>query len=801
MERPPGPMHELIRRADDEIRKHSNYYAALRLLTEGLQFCEKDVDESGPQRRNAWRFALDQPDLVPGGHGHSNDVIAGDTSAGSFAESTASSRSTMLSVAEGGKVVRLAPQPRAIFNRTQKLRMLLLRADAYSLLRQHDKAIEDAQAAAQISHERCPEAYFVMGREYLRLFHLGASLAAFDKAEYLLSSLPFSHGNSYVEEVTDENFWAQRGYHMKDVERLKLNRRAMEQEEQKAHSALLHEEENNGMAAVSASQRALVTSTSAEGANPLLTQLVYWRQLAKEARALHSMNTSHILPNGFLQTALQFLQHQMSSVRWGAAVCIENTSSRKLRLIGCASPDAAFRNGMQFPETIPPGHCGVALLQPRGGWGGFVCSVCYEVADNGVCCFFCFETSFTGSKNCGVQVALERRSPAPGVGLREPNSSAAGTSPLATPVREFVGFGVPNRDDWLRTEVAPLPSGRQLKLSGETRSDSRVLMFTATEILAVRLRSVELLPALEFAGPSVLKKMSVVNQRYRELINNLPPPMFFGTGRCYYPDYCLWSDRTSSPWIVHDKEPVNWTCLFDGREQNRELFQVTDAADPKNIILYFSGESCGSVETLVFYGDRRTLIAQIKGSWVPFSSTLYLCTASGRKFASCFLDRNSELTLAWDGASKKNKSEDVEYVMHRIDPVRRTGAGARMGTVSNLSTVNGFTGTEAKDVVVISSASGVFEAVPSFQMPRSSRNYSVETYAVWRSQRRSGGSLGSSVPRQTNNGMELAAEVRINVPSTQSVAKGGVVAEISLCPGADALLVTLMTYCRSQWDG
>ncbi|RNF02960.1 putative pumilio-repeat, RNA-binding protein [Trypanosoma rangeli] len=795
-------MHELIRRAYEEMCVYSNHYAAIRIITAGLQSSENDSESSGSQRQSTRRLTPYQTGAVIGSRNHNNDTVTGNTSAGgSFAETTALSRGTILSVSEGGKAARLSPYLWGAINRTQRLRMLLLRADAYSVLKQHDKALEDALEAAQISYERSPEAYFVMGREYLRLFRLGSAVNAFDKAEELLLSVPLLHGNSCVEEITDENFWAQRGYHMKDVERLKLNRHAMEREEQRAYSVMFEEDGNNGsMTAAPASQRALVTSMSAEGANTVIPQLAHWKQLAKEARALHTMSTSHVLPIGFLQTALQFLEHQMNFVRCGAVACIENTTSRNFRMTGCASPDAVFRNGMQFPDTIPPGHCGVALLQPRGRWGGFVCSVCYEMADSGVGCFFCFETSLMGLNRCGVRFASEQRSLEFGCGLKAPNSKASGTSSMGTPTRDLVGFKIPNPSLWLPTQVAPLPSGRKLKLSGATRSSSRVMMFTATEILSVRLRSVELLTALEFAGPNVLKKMSAVNRRYRELINNLPPPMFFGAGRCSYPDYCLSSDRLSSPWIVHDKEPVKWNCLFDGRLLNRELFQVTDATDPHKTILYFLGESSGSVETMVFYGDRRTLIAQIKGSWVPFSSTLYLCTSSGRTFASCFLNRNSELTLAWDGANKKNKEEDVEYVMHRIDSARRRSIMARMNTVLNLSTVNGIAGTEASDAALISSTSEVADAATSVPTGKINRGFSLETYAVWRSQRTSVGSLGSGVSRQTNNGMELVGEVTINVPSTQTTTKGSVVAEILLCAGADALLVTLMAYCRSQWD-
>ncbi|PWV19705.1 hypothetical protein C3747_9g218 [Trypanosoma cruzi] len=800
MDRPPGPMHDLIRRAYEEMRLYSNYYAAIRIITAGLQLGERDSEENVLERQTPRQPFFDQGGTLQGSCSHNNDVFLSDRSGGSFTESTAVGKSRVISVSEGTKIVRVAPQLRGGFNRTQKFRMLLLRADAYSALKRHDKALQDAQAAVLMSHERSAEAHFVMGREFLRLFQLEASVVAFDKAESLLCSSPIFSENPCVEEISAEDFWAQRGYHMEDVQRLKLNRCSMEQEEQKAHGVLLGQRVDDGANGVLASEHALVTSTSSEGLNVANPQLLYWRQLAKEARALHKMSTSHILPIGFLQTALLFLDHQMSTVRFGVVACLENTTSRNFRLTGCSSPDAAFRNGMQFPDTIPPGCCGIALLQPRGRWGGFVCSVCYEVADNAVCCFFCFETSFMGSNKCGVRFASERRSLEFACGLRDPNSNTSGSSSSDTTTREFVNFKIPNPSLWLPTHVAPLPSGRKLKVSGATRSNSRVIMFSVTEILSVRLRSVELLTALEFAGPVVLKKMSAVNRRYRELVNNLPPTMFFGSSRCLYPDYCLLSDRTSSPWIVHDKEPVRWSFVFDGRLMNRELFMVSDSTDPQNNILYFSGESCGSIETVVFYGDRRTLIAQIKGSWVPFSSTLYFCTSSGRTFASCFLNRNSELTLVWEGASKKNKSEDVEYVMHRVESVRRTGFGGTTSTVSNLSTVNGFGGTEESNSMLFSSSSGVVLASP-LAPSRGNRGSLVEKYAVWRSQGTNAGSAACGITRQTNNGMELVAEVTISPPSAQTVTKGSVIADITFCTGADALLVTLMAYCRFQWDG
>ncbi|ORC91788.1 putative pumilio-repeat, RNA-binding protein [Trypanosoma theileri] len=811
MERPSGPMHDVIRRVHEDVRVHSNYQNAIKTVTMALlhaKFC----DNSSLGQDNSLRSpSLDRTRSAP--ERDNDGRIRNSQVTSSFSSSMGTNRTNRSLSGHDiiqGVVVQgdsdgvngsIQAQPRLLLNRTQMLRLLLLRADAYSAMKQHEKAMEDAQAAAAYSLGRSPEAQFIMGREYLRLFRIAEAVNAFEKAELLLLSTSASDRNSFAEEVTDEDFWAQRGFQMKDIERLKLNRSEVEQQERTKLIGSMAEH-NNGEVTLARSFSSPPGSLEVLGSDD--PELVQWRRLAKEARALLTMRTSHLLPINVLQSTLMVLNRQMSSVRNGVVICIENTTSQSFRLVGYSIPNATFYEGMHFPGTIPPGHCGLSQLQSQG-WGVFPFTgcVCYEVAQSGVRFFFVFESPLIGNILCGVRFVSERRISELNQVLMDSNGSMSRNySNSGASSKEFVNFKIPNPNQCLAKDVAPLPSGRRLKLSAAVRSGSRTIVFSAAEVLDLRLRSVELLTALEFAGPVVLKKLSIVNKRYRELVNNLPPPMFFGGGRCSFPDYALRSDRTISPWIVHDKEPVNWYCIFDGRTINRENFVVADSTDPQNSILWFSAESGASLDAFVYYGDKRSPIAQIKTKWKLFGSTLCFSTPSDRTFASCYLDQNSNLTLAWDAAGKKSKAEDVEYVMRLKETVRRRDTSGRGDSFSNASLFgnNNNNSMDGCTSMPLPTGTGGFMPCNVISTPKTNVTIAGETYAVWRPQRTSGGTVLSSIPSQTNGGMELVGEVTVLTPITQTLVKNTTVAEIKIFAGTDALLLTLMAFCRSQWE-
>ncbi|KEG11432.1 putative pumilio-repeat, RNA-binding protein [Trypanosoma grayi] len=800
MERPPGPMHEVIRRVYEDVRLYSNYYGAIKLISAVLHQT-RDFESSAGQNDLSKQLSVDQ---AGGAFDVQNDSVVVGTKASEH--STAShaggqpyrqpfSQTVMQGTVLQGDVDGISrvkdARPRLVLNRTQRLRLLLLRADAYSATKQHEKALEDAKAALQLSNGRSAEAFFITGRELLRLFRIAESVSAFEEAESLLL-MSIADGSPVAEEITDEDFWAQRGFQMKDVEELKLSRREVEQREQENVAAAC-----NGAIGVDASPNSSDLGTPKGDTHYDNPDLVQWRRLEKEARALLKMRTSRTLPVNVLQTTLALLDRRVNAMRNGVVACVENTTSRAFRLVGYSSPDATFHAGMEFPSTIPPGFCGLALLHPRG-WGGYIGSVCYEVAEKSVCCCFCFESSFMGTLKCGVRFVSERRSVELSNAVADVEASTLSSAVSGNPIKELSNFKIPNPSLWLPTHVAPLSSGRKLKVSGATRGGSRSIVFSVAEVLPVRLRSVELLTALEFAGPVVIRKLSAVSRRYRELVNNLPPPLLYGAGRRAYPDYCLRSDRVNSPWIVHDKEPVKWNCIFDGRSINRENFVMVDSTDLQNNILWVSGENSGSVEAMVYYGDRRSPMAQIKGSWVPFSNTLYLCTPSGRTFASCFLNQSSQLALAWSDAGIKSKVGDVQYVMHRREPSRRGDANGRGGSMSSFTAQNG--SMDLNHTTLVPTTGPIVTSCPLVPTGRTSRGSTPEVYAVWRPLRTSGGAVASSEPNQTNGGMELVAEVTIHVPQTQTLLKGTTVGEIKLFAGADALLVSLMAYCRFQWE-
>lgn len=797
-------LRDFIRRIHDEIRLYSNYYSAIRTISTALN---QSIDTG---RATHLSSADHLGDVRESSHHEktnsgSKNIInlegqIGEKNSAFFADHAAASQNSGQGYQESVKKGKGA-QNRWAFSLAQKYRLLLLRADAYSAVKQHEKALEDATAALQLSYNRSPEAYFIIGRELLRLFRVSEAVYAFEKAESLLQLMLAT--NESLFEVTEKNFWAQRGFNMADVERLKLDRREFVQQEQAAYLESARRvggaevEEDKTSALLSST---FVSATQDEGLGWNNAQLLSWRQLAKEAKAFLTMHASHVLPISVLQTTLVLLDRRMSSVRSGVVVCVENATSKEFCLVGCASPDAAYNSNMRFPNTIPSGHCGIALLQPRG-WSGFVSSVCYEVGENGVCCYFCFEVSFMGSIKSGVRFTKERGCVELAHAFSNSNSSKSEGSASGFLSAESVKFKIPSSSMWLQSHIAPLPCGTKLKVLTATRGATRVVSFSVIEVLPVRLRAVELLPALEFAGPAVLKKMSAVNRRFRELINNFPPQMFYGSCRSFYPDYCLLSDRRSSPWIVHDKEPVMWQFLFDGHFVNRSSYLVTDSANNRNEILFFSSERNGSAETTVYYGDKRSPIAQIKCSWVPFSNTLYFCTPSGRAFAYCFVNRDSQLTLAWDGANRKSKLEEVEYVMQRRETARRDVGSCRINGNSNIFSVTPSTDVNSSDAMPASSSTNSMLTSSTVSHFKGSRDLALETYAILRPQRVGGAGGGHNDScGQANAGMELVAEFSICAQSAQKSFRGTKIGEILLYAGVDALLATLMAYCRFQWE-
>ncbi|KAG5503230.1 hypothetical protein GH5_04295 [Leishmania sp. Ghana 2012 LV757] len=1042
-EKPGGAMHEVIRRAFDELRLHNNAQGAVNIVTnalanaEGLKPLKSGKDLNGNTPPSTPRAVLSRSDNVVArvrdataavvgasstsssnlnGHEHnalrprlggSSSAIRATQAASMQWLTTASISATMPSPAAVPGPSSIASLPHGSaeclskqhhFNRTQVLRLLLIRCEAYSAMKQHSRALQDALNAVEVSQGQSAEAYFAVGREQRRQFNIVESASAFDTAEALLRSMlqAMAAGKHVVdgwiqETASEEDFWAERGYQMSEVRQLGITRREYELQE---HAAYRNAPSNSGsappsplvsggsahwhgravessFAGTSASSLEMLTlpngsatniSLGEGGADPgpagvessardLLqcgmssNELAMWRRLANESRALLAMRQSHTVPSTLLGATMTLLDRRIASFRGGLIISLENNLNVPLRFVGAMAPDGLYHDAFSFPDVIAKGHCGIAMLHPRG-WGGYSGCVCYELNEH-LSCFFYFECPLLGSLKCGVRFSEHRASdlrrafaevyketgvygieggttasaivpPPPG------NSGAAGgyngtrigggvlirgaTTPLATTMVSMnlarAAIRTPPSGAWVASHTAVSESKRPIKAASRL-SGNQGIAFSISEVLAVRLRSVELVPALEYVGAATLKKLSCVNHRYRELVNNLPPPMFYCAGRRSYPDYCVASDRFSSPWIVRDAQPVTWKLVFDGRLADQEEFSISDENDLQKHILCFSADAQTKVTGYVYFGDKRCLQYIIKESWIPFSNTLYISTPVGRTFASCVATSNqTQFTMSLTGCSGGNSSgsgsggnvrggapkggDDVLYsARKRVLPagdvptqsaragatgvaavaiptgvVSGDGSGAYSrggpapvalgvdsdavtGVVEGANGVGGIVARRAMSATTADAASvktsgssgglGVLTLpvttgaiakaavyppsrtlYPASSQPSSEAAYNStaaaatmavsmasgkpEYYSIWRSQRVSGGAVvGSTAPAATNGGADIVAEVKVNPVLYGMITKGYCAAEITLYPGADAMLVSLMSFLMTRW--
>ncbi|KAG8341582.1 hypothetical protein ERJ75_000213900 [Trypanosoma vivax] len=780
-ELPFGAMHDLIRRVYEEVYVAHNYSNAIKISTTALaQSGSSELSVKRGESCSRWANESSSEGL--------NDVTANDLpSTSSFGSSTKLTRSSTglqgsphSTVAHGvhDKRPRSAPV-KLVLNEIQRFHLLLLRAEAHSAAKQHEKALHDAESAVKISKGRSPEAYFFLGRELLRLYRIVDSVVAFDRAESLLLTCGVSEDESFLQEVSEEDYWAQRGYTMVDVEAQGLERSMMEP------SLVSSRSEREGLDCTAMTQQSTRSSLFKKGNRCGYLDMEKWGRFSREARALLTVQTSHMLPINSAQTTLPIMARHIDSTRNGIVACIQNTTNFTFRLVGCSSPMTDFHSGTRFPPTILPGHCGVALLEPRS-WRGYVGYICYQVSKSGMCCFFLLENSLFGSTRCGVLF----ESGWFGDGC-EGTPHTRKTHSTLTHISKFI---IPPSNRWHAISATTFTKDVLLKAWGSIRGGARVFVFTVATVMSVNLQAVELLAALEFAGPVVLKKLSAVSRRYRELVNNLPPTMFFGSDRVSYPDYCLHSDRFSSPWVVRDKIPVKWLFIFDGQQSGREVCIVTDSTEPQNIILIFSWVKDGSMNVFVHYGSCRTQLARISSGWIPFDSTLYISTPSDRIFATCFTGRASQLTLSWGSGGSKSKPADIEYVLSRKAFQWNESPHLKNGSPSS-SVQSSVTSPRRVDPASLGRTSTGSTNRGSWShrvQGRAARSVPSEVYSVHRAQK----IVDTSASADVKDDKDVVADIVVFHPLPSTPQKGTVVGEVTLYNGGDALLLSLMTFCR-----
>nr|CCC94696.1 conserved hypothetical protein [Trypanosoma congolense IL3000] len=786
MEHTQGQMLDAIRRIYENIYLLGNYQAAVKMATSALG--SRGTDRHGSLTSETSPTTFAECSTAPSDRLSGSLVQSGGSCTSSLASSRLSKGSSVLSNSVIGALdsgYRIKDDgPPLTLNRLQEFHLLLLRAEGYGALKCHEKALKDAEAAIKISGGRSAEAHFVLGRELLHLCHLEESVAAFQTAELLLAGLA-ADGVPFPEEVSDKEFWEQRGYALQDVDKLRLKRPELEVEEQLRYGRRVVECSTLSSSG-GAEQKLLSIPLVVRDVKCGYPTLTKWRQLSREAAAVLTAYNSHVFPVSYLNPTIAFMERNMSLVRNGVVVCIQNTTSFTFKWVGCWFPDCTFNKNISFPQTIKPGQCAIALIQPRG-WGGYVGYVCYQVAEGGVCCFFCLESSFMGSIRCGVLFSPPEEGRYDG---KESDDDVA--------LKGFMSFNMPNSSAWLATHATPPTASRRLKAWINMTEGGRSSVFTVAEVSPMRLRTIELLTALEFAGPALLKKLSIVSHRYRAIVNTLPPPMFYSPGRVSYPDYCLRCDRLQSPWVVCDRETVKWVFVMEGCVGGRESCVVADSGHVSNAILRFSREKGNFMDAKVYYGNKGSLIALIKGSRMPFNTTLSFITAAGRTFATCYLNHNSQLTVSWGSAGSKNKPEDVEYVMTRRD-LRDNSCKWR----SNLAPNRLVESCGSADAACAKHRSGQSpsQVITSAAAPNTgAKTNVVEAYVVSRVSRGGGDSGADASSPNSGGGAGAVGEVVINTARGNTQVKGAAICDLHLHYGVDALLLSLMAYCRLNWD-
>lgn len=133
--------------------------------------------------------------------------------------------------------------------------------------------------------------------------------------------------------------------------------------------------------------------------------------------------------------------------------------------------------------------------------------------------------------NCGRDELSPSPNPSPHYPHYPPTSRSLTTAAMLAPVPRTAAtivalqaVRIPSQSVWLSSHSA-YSSRRRIKVFGRS-TDNRLVHFVVTEIPSVSLLPVELLTALEYAGPLGLKKLSAVSRACRTLVNHLPPWIF-----------------------------------------------------------------------------------------------------------------------------------------------------------------------------------------------------------------------------------------------------------------------------------
>ncbi|CAD2217220.1 hypothetical protein, conserved [Angomonas deanei] len=957
-------MHENIRKVIDDIKQNNNVNSCVHLITKTLQHCPNlpkvvsgrsivypDVTtfegKDGEKRKDGTADGLPErkrnlPSMLVGSGpgGLFNDAVSG-----AYADLPSERPSNTASGPKNAGASAL--------NGLQVCRLLLLRAECFDVLKSYEHALYDTLTVIEIGKGQLPEAYYMAGRAYMRLYRINEAQEMYDTAEVILSSIRQTVSRVTVTNVTfdtlnsllfparnvgtktspptkeeprqpstgnkavftfdnnerEEDFWALRGFTMDDVRQMGLTKEHLVAQERHAAATArrgsrpqpMDETPKSPNGEGSFSARAQQNSNSSFGLTPadnarvtvceskmqlLQEELIFqnygiggvenamWREQREESHALVRMSSAHAVPNAAHHTATNLLSRRVGDIRGSATFAINNNTCYTMKLIGCVAPDAQYTKNFTFPTQIPKFSCGLGLLQPRS-WGGYSAMVCYEVQPR-LCCFFYFDSPLIGNGKVGVrftnipadalynamveynhqQNILDSTRNANYNPKRQGGTSFEGTPQVVEAAQRATR--VPPPQTWIPSHTANLASQGVLKASSQLTSmnGANVALYALSQVLAIQLRPVESLLAIQYGGGKVVKKLSMVNHYWRRMTGHLPPPLLADAPRYTYPDYILPGDLQHNPWVVRDQTPVRWRLQFEGRAFDHEDFSISEEHHTGQWNLFFNSDSQSRVASTVCHGSRTAAFFTIKESWVPFSNTLYLNTMQGRTFASLHNDTSSNtfrVLIPFVGAA--NNKGDVFYIARRSD-INVPGNGAKItkgSVVTSADTAKrviqgktmyrsspGVSNTSLTGIAESSSTTGANnEKTSSTPTPlntaiigeannTNSNNNSTalplppymqhcEVYSVWRPNRYSGAVvapaemnqnattnnsnvvLSPKINKQTNHGEVLVAEIRLVPASMTASTKGMCLSEVTLFPGADALLVSTLAFAILRW--
>lgn len=669
-----------------------------------------------------------------------------------------------------GEVPQHNGAPAPVLNTTQRLRLHLLRCDCFSGLRSHQRALEDAKVAIALSNALSPQAYFVAARECYRLGKVKESLDNFENAETLMSSgvgvaeiapadlaaatqsfeaKNATNGSSSRANAADEDAWANIGVCPQDT-------RITSSPLSVAALTAVREASGDGM---TPNADGIVAARSVGPITPSFEwaqELEWWRQCCAEAKVVHQMTRTHLVPARLANQAVQYVSKDAvftsNSSRTSQVIVIRNTMAKwSMRLAYTNLTDCAVVEPFGFPQVIPPGEVGIAVVCGTSWAGGSRGVITYTIEMSSVTAGFVFEAPMMADYGAACWVRSGRgssdRSAAPDVKVKP--------RPTAT---EEVIF----KDTRCKALVSQI---------------SRVVTFALTEVQPVMLTTTELVGVLEFLPAHALRKCSAASWHVRDAISHLPPQMFWtppssasssgspavGSGACpsWFPNYVFPSDYVSNPWIIRGTADVTWQIAFDGLLRELEEYCILDSFDCRVLTASLDLQAKGFAAT-VYYGGgkRRQQVSKITEGWSMFSrpaSTWKL--NNGRKLATVN-STNTEVLLLPDFTDSAGGSDEAVLVMRR--------------SIGNSSRGNN-------------------KPKPPAQTPRAA---AAPPPLAASSPSRSNPSL--TIHRMPSN--EVVAEVYFRSIPLNSTRKGDFVAELVMKPGCDAFLVSVLAaYGRTKW--